>query len=329
MLSGGLISPPHNHAVAFWDSDRDIVAAIARHVAGGLRLGEPALVVATHDHLIALDDALLALGCDPAAARESGHFIALDAHGTLDTFMEDGTPDRKAFRERVGGLVDAVRGDAPIVRVFGEMVSILWDDDNVAGALELEALWNDLSQDREFSLLCAYPSTVLDADSLSDIGSVCHLHATVISPEKYDATWPAPYGRGNKHWSEVFLPVPKAIPAVRRFVVSVLELWSSGHLGQDAALVSTEMATIVGSHVGSPFRVCLERSARGVVIAIEEAGHSSIEDRVVTIENISDPSMTVVAGVADRWGWDMHPDRKVIWAEFVTSPEMAGVELPA
>jgi hypothetical protein len=43
------------------------------------------------------------------------------------------------------------------VRVFGEMVSLLWDAGLIDAAVELEVLWNELGVQYPFSLLCAYP----------------------------------------------------------------------------------------------------------------------------------------------------------------------------
>ncbi|WP_372729536.1 MEDS domain-containing protein [Nocardioides sp.] len=325
METRGVTTAPHQHTVAFCDSERETVLTISDYVAEGFQHGEPVLVVATAARLSELDAELDARGYEPVEARALGTFVTLDAESTLDTFMVDGSPDPDAFRQRIGGVVDAVRGDADVVRVFGEMVALLWDDDNVAGAIELEDLWNSLAVDRNFTLLCAYASTVLDADALSDIGLVCDRHTTVLSPDKYLAGWPRPYGRGNLQWSEVFLPVPEAVPAVRCFAVSVLEFWDTDHLAADAGLVITEMAALVATEMGSPFRACLERTSRGLRVSLEEAGQGAVSSRVTGFESVSDPGMTVIAGVADRWGWEMDTDRKVLWAEFVTSPSQAGL----
>ena len=314
-----LIAEPHQHAVAFCDSERETVAAIARHVDEGLAAGEPVLVVAVKAHLDALDAALTTNQTDVIRAREEGRLVTIDAVGTLDTFMVDGAPDPDAFIERVGGIVDATRGEAKTVRVFGEMVAVLWDDDNGAGALELESLWNELARSREFSLLCAYASTLLEADSLADIEHVCALHSTVIAPERYDhLRTDQPNGRCNVQWSEVFVPVPEAASAVRRYVASVLAAWGSRHLTGDAALVATELTT----RVEVPFRICLERSSRGLRLAVEEPGHG--DEGVSSVVDLAGPGLAVVAGLADRWGCDLEPDRKVQWAEFITSPELAG-----
>jgi hypothetical protein len=41
------------------------------------------------------------------------------------------------------------------VRVFGEMVSLLWDAGLIDAAIEVEAMWNELGARYPFSLLAA------------------------------------------------------------------------------------------------------------------------------------------------------------------------------
>lgn len=44
------------------------------------------------------------------------------------------------------------------VRVFDEMVSMLWDAGLVDAAIEVEAMWNELGGQYPFSVLCVYPT---------------------------------------------------------------------------------------------------------------------------------------------------------------------------
>jgi hypothetical protein len=48
------------------------------------------------------------------------------------------------------------RSNQPL-RIFGEMVAVLWNDGKHDAALSLEELWNDLREEHDFSLFCAYP----------------------------------------------------------------------------------------------------------------------------------------------------------------------------
>jgi len=116
----------------------------------GITLGQRVLVVLTPDHRAAVDTALDGLGVDLAKARRDGSFVTLEAGHTLASFLVDGHSDPGAFRDGVGRMVAAAGEDGSTVRVFGEMVGLLWDRGDVLAALELEELWNDLAEDHRF-----------------------------------------------------------------------------------------------------------------------------------------------------------------------------------
>lgn len=66
------------------------------------------------------------------------------------------------------------------MRVFGEMVSLLWEQGNVAGALNLEDLWNELSESIRFKLFCAYPTHIFGRRNAAPLHAICERHSHVI-----------------------------------------------------------------------------------------------------------------------------------------------------
>jgi hypothetical protein len=67
------------------------------------------------------------------------------------------------------------------VRAFGEMVSLLWDGNQVSAAIELEAMWNELGSQYPFSLYCGYPTRSVSGPTHRDaLAQVCHLHTTAV-----------------------------------------------------------------------------------------------------------------------------------------------------
>src|SRR5579871_1743348 len=148
---------PVDHDVVLYDADEDLAEALRGYVAEGLERGEAVVVVATPDHANALEGALIASGADPAESRSAGSLVCMDAGELLSRFMCDGRPDAREFEAVVGGIVRAAGAGRP-VRVYGEMVAVLWDAGNVLAAIELEDLWNRLARSVPFSLLCGYRS---------------------------------------------------------------------------------------------------------------------------------------------------------------------------
>lgn len=93
--------------------------------------------------------------------------------------MVNGSISPTRFADIVGSLIVRARGESTRqVRVFGEMVALLWADGDRNGALVLEELWNDLTRRMSFPLLCAYPASFFstDAESVTHVADISSLH---------------------------------------------------------------------------------------------------------------------------------------------------------
>src|SRR5262245_22606623 len=146
-----------DHVILVYEADVHLVDAVSHFVSTGLAAGEAAIVVATLPHQEQLDARLRAHGVDLATACAQGQYIALDAAETLAQFMVDGWPDAQRFADIIGGIIARAGSRYPHVRVFGEMVALLWAAGHGDATLHLEALWHDLLKTYAFPLLCAYP----------------------------------------------------------------------------------------------------------------------------------------------------------------------------
>ena len=176
----------HQHVVEFYDSETFLVGTVAGFVGPALNDGDAAIVVATPAHRSAFEAALRTSGVDLASAVATDRYLAFDARECLGTFMAGGTLDPEHFAEMVGGAIERAAAGGRRVRIYGEMVALLWDDGDVVSAIAHEDLWNDVATDREFMLLCAYPMRAFaDADSGIPFRRICDQHSTVIPSEDY------------------------------------------------------------------------------------------------------------------------------------------------
>lgn len=122
------------------------------------------------------------------AALASGRYLAFDATERLSTFMVDGAPDGKRFAEMIGPVLKRAGAGGRRVRIYGEMVALLWDAGDIASAIALEDLWNDLAAEAAFLLLCAYPMRAFaDSDHATDFARICDRHSSVIPTEEHAA----------------------------------------------------------------------------------------------------------------------------------------------
>ncbi len=180
----------HGHVVQFYAEDAALLDSIARLISTALEAGDAAVAIATQSHRDGLKQRLAARGVDVEGVIRRGRFIPLDAAETLSKFMRDGSPVPEAFAEVVGGAFDRARaglGARPgRIVAFGEMVALLWGQGKPEAAIQLEQLWNDLSQTHSFSLRCAYPITGFNRDQDGEpFSKICAAHGAVIPDESY------------------------------------------------------------------------------------------------------------------------------------------------
>jgi signal transduction histidine kinase/ActR/RegA family two-component response regulator len=188
--SGSIRGDQPSHFVQFYEDDAFLVDAIGRFIGGGLEAGDAAVVLATERHRSGLADRLRARGLDPAALREAPGYVELDAAETLTRLLVRGRVDERRFVEIIGGaLARASQARRrPCVRVFGELVALLWADGRHDAALRVEELWNDLARVHAISLLCAYPMRGFDRDAhRGAFLRICAEHDEVVPDESFTA----------------------------------------------------------------------------------------------------------------------------------------------
>ncbi|HYE20023.1 MAG TPA: MEDS domain-containing protein [Tepidisphaeraceae bacterium] len=173
---------PGDHVVQVYAGDRALLDALDGYVSAGLRAGDGVVVIATPEHVAALERRLIEAG--PAAlarARREGRYVVCDAARTLASFMHRGWPEDALFEAVVNDLAARAGRGGRRVRAFGEMVALLWRDGQTAAAIRLEHLWAGVCRARPWTLFCAYPrSGFAPGDGLS-VRHVCAAHTGVIA----------------------------------------------------------------------------------------------------------------------------------------------------
>jgi len=171
------------HAVRFYESERSLAQITAQFFAEGFADHHPAIVAATPSFRAALLIELSARSLDVVELQRSRELLLLDAKDTLSFFMADGKPDASKFNEVMCAAIETVcEGLTECrVRVFGQMVDVLWRDGQQDAAIELEMLWNQLARSRAFSLLCGYAMGNFYKDS--NVHDICGQHSHIVSAD--------------------------------------------------------------------------------------------------------------------------------------------------
>lgn len=173
-----------DHFVQFFEQDDTLLQSLSSYLAAGLDAGDACIVVATPSHEQGLRRRLTAFGYDVTAAISAGRIVFLDAATNLESLMTGNRIDPARFRERIGALLDSAQEGHAHVRIFGEMVALLWERGLREEAIALEQLWNTLGTEHSFSLFCAYPiREFCGTDAARAFREVCASHGRVLSPE--------------------------------------------------------------------------------------------------------------------------------------------------
>ena len=165
------------HFVQLYRDDAVLTEAVSLFLGVGFGKQESAVVVATPKHLSAFEERLVSRGFDVEDLKRWGQLTVLDASATLSRFMVDGLPDAPLFKEAATEVLTRARaaGRYRHVRVYGEMVNLLWRD-NLPAAVRLEILWNELVEQNPITLFCAYGLNDDPASSFDRTLRVLHGH---------------------------------------------------------------------------------------------------------------------------------------------------------
>ncbi|MGH9353350.1 MAG: PAS domain S-box protein [Terriglobia bacterium] len=178
------------HVVQFYQDDAFLLDTLGRYIGSALCAGEAAMVIATKAHRGGLEQHLMARGLDLPAIRKCARYTSLDAAETLSRFMVDGRPDASRFAQVMGDIIERASASAerghPQVAVFGEMVSVLWAQEQREATIQVEKFWNKLAQKHSFRLCCGYPlGSFHRKEDTAPFLAICAEHSSVIPSESY------------------------------------------------------------------------------------------------------------------------------------------------
>jgi MEDS: MEthanogen/methylotroph, DcmR Sensory domain len=179
ILSGAMA--PHEHILQFYESDDELLESLASFVISGLNRGESVVVVVTADHLSALNRILREADADIDGAAADDRYITIDTTAGLANLMVKGWPDEQRFFDLTDTLLRRAGANFRRVRIFGEMVAVLWEGGHTAAVVRLEQMWQQLCSANWFSLYCAYPRAGFTETRREHLADICMAHTHVLS----------------------------------------------------------------------------------------------------------------------------------------------------
>ncbi|MET7348750.1 ATP-binding protein [Streptomyces mirabilis] len=125
----------------------------------------------------------------------------------------------------------------------------------------------------------------------------------------------------RKSWDIPFVAEPREVSALRRIMRLHLGLWGLHEITEAAQLCVTELVSNVITHVGAGTPTTLAVSVNGTYLRIEvqDPDTRALPTLIQAgVDSEGGRGMALVDAIADRWGIQLHPDRKVTWCELST-----------
>jgi hypothetical protein len=175
-----ILANPHpcGHIVYPYTDENLVAQAVCLFASTGIRNGEGVILIMSKSHCEPIEHRLKAEGLDIEALQRIEQLACVVAEDLLPAFMVNGMPDEDLFKRIVLSLIQRCRASgthlpARKVRVFGEMVCLLWND-NLPAAQRLEELWNEIIEAHSISLMCTYCLSKNPTQSLPHSLIACH-----------------------------------------------------------------------------------------------------------------------------------------------------------
>jgi len=176
--TASLLKDAHSHIVFPSSDEEKIDEAVSFFADAGIQNGEAVILVCRNGRRELIEGRFRAAGRDVEALQLTGQLAFFQADELLAEFLVSGSPDRELFRDAIASLIEKAEtnshtGEHRKVRIFGEMVSLLYIKNNAPAAERLEDFWNELIESHQVALFCAYslragdilPKPLMDAHS--------------------------------------------------------------------------------------------------------------------------------------------------------------------
>jgi anti-sigma regulatory factor (Ser/Thr protein kinase) len=301
-----------DHVVQFYQRESELVEIVGRWLRDTAS-EDVSIVVATRAHREQFAAAAAAHG---GGASSRGRVTWLDAAATLEQVTVAGEIDRAAFDAVIGRLVRSAAQAGGTVRVYGEMVALLWDAGNVVGAIELEGLWNDLASEEPFALLCSYPATIDgDLDRAEALAQVCAAHSACHHTWSDEDTAVA-HASASQGLRAAFSSRPSAPGYARRVTTQALARWGyPAEVTRDVGLVVSELVTNAVLHAASQLTLSIRREgANALRIAVRDSTPVASPAERTPFAAMPGHGLGIVAAISADWGVEPVSDGKIVWS---------------
>jgi anti-sigma regulatory factor (Ser/Thr protein kinase) len=151
---------------------------------------------------------------------------------------------------------------------------------------------------------------------------------TSLLDHGFEPVPPSHHGcHAGRRYEVVTLPAqPRSVPSARAHVTQVLHEWGLAAMGEDAALIVSELVTNAITASASPLQLCVAADERWLLVVVSDASPRYPLRPGADPDAEGGRGLAAVEALSARWGW--HPVTwnglsKAVWAELTIPNEQA------
>jgi KaiC/GvpD/RAD55 family RecA-like ATPase len=176
-----ILIEPTGHIVYPHTNEAEVAEAVCLFASAGIEKGEAVILIMAATHREPIRERLEQEGLNLKELERTGQLVCEEAESMLATVVFDGIVDEFRFTTKLGRMIQKAKtadGKRRSVRVFGEMVDLLWKS-NPETTQRIEKLWSDVIEAHSVPLLCAYSLAGTKPGAFPESLRACHSHAIV------------------------------------------------------------------------------------------------------------------------------------------------------
>jgi len=178
---------PSDHFLQIYESDEIFLDSLEAFANSGFANDDGVIIIATDSHLLALNRRL-EKNYNLNKLKAERQYIPIDAENALSEITNGDNIDEVKFHTLIDKLLSRVNKQrGGMVRVFGELVAILWGQGNRKAVIKLEKLWHELCSSGVLCLFCAYPKSGFRQDAIKSIKDICECHNNILENNTFSA----------------------------------------------------------------------------------------------------------------------------------------------
>jgi hypothetical protein len=175
------------HAVEFHPDESAFIDALSGFVNVTLRHGDPVILLATWPVRAEIAARLRTKGWNVGESGEYGPYRAVNVDDAVSSILRGGRVDAGRVEELVAEVdrfrIAAADGPHGRVTVVGDLSSQFLRSCNVAAAVEMERVWDEMTCTRPFLTVCCYSRTQFPDETRAELLSdLCARHQVIAHP---------------------------------------------------------------------------------------------------------------------------------------------------